>query len=116
MPTPSPDPAAILRSRRFVGLLVLSAILGVPISAVAYGFLALVAGLQEWLFSDLPEALGLGGAPWWWPLPLLALAGVLVGLTIRYLPGRGGHSPTDGFKAGGVPSPAEIPASRSRRW
>jgi hypothetical protein len=48
--------------------------------------------------------------------PLLALAGVLVGLTIRYLPGRGGHSPTDGFKAGGVPSPAEIQASRSRRW
>jgi H+/Cl- antiporter ClcA len=109
MPTPSPDPAAILRSRRYVGLLVLAAILGVPISAAAYGFLALVAGLQEWLFSDLPEALGLGGAPWWWPLPLLALAGVLVGLTIRYLPGRGGHSPADGFKAGGVPSPAEVP-------
>jgi H+/Cl- antiporter ClcA len=109
MPTPSPDPAAILRSRRYVGLLVLAAILGVPISAAAYGFLALVAGLQEWLFSDLPEALGLGGAPWWWPLPLLALAGVLVGLTIRYLPGRGGHSPADGFKAGGVPSPIEVP-------
>jgi H+/Cl- antiporter ClcA len=109
MPTPSPDPAAIFRSRRYVGLLVLAAILGVPISAAAYGFLALVAGLQEWLFSDLPEALGLGGAPWWWPLPLLALAGVLVGLTIRYLPGRGGHSPADGFKAGGVPSPIEVP-------
>jgi H+/Cl- antiporter ClcA len=88
---------------------VLAAILGVPISAAAYGFLALVAGLQEWLFTDLPEALGLGGAPWWWPLPLLTLAGVLVGLTIRYLPGRGGHSPADGFKAGGVPAPAEIP-------
>jgi H+/Cl- antiporter ClcA len=40
---------------------------------------------------------------------LLALAGVLVGLTIRYLPGRGGHSPADGFKAGGVPSPIELP-------
>jgi hypothetical protein len=115
MPTPSPDPAAILRSRRYVGLLVLAAILGVPISAAAYGFLALVAGLQEWLFSDLPEALGLGGAPCWWPLPLLALAGVLVGLTIRYLPGRGGHSPADGFKAGGVPSPTEVPGI-SRRW
>jgi H+/Cl- antiporter ClcA len=109
MPSPSPDPAAVLRSRSYVGLLVLAAILGVPISAAAYGFLALVAGLQEWLFSDLPEALGLGGAPWWWPLPLLTLAGLLVGLTIRYLPGRGGHSPADGFKAGGVPSPAEVP-------
>jgi H+/Cl- antiporter ClcA len=108
-PPPSPDPAAILRSRRYVGLLVLAAILGVPISAAAYGFLALVAGLQEWLFSDLPEALGLGGAAWWWPLPLLTLAGILVGLTVRYLPGRGGHVPADGFKAGGAPSPIELP-------
>jgi H+/Cl- antiporter ClcA len=109
VPSPSPDPAAVLRSRSYVGLLVLAAILGVPISAAAYGLLALVAGLQEWLFGDLPEALGLGGAPWWWPLPLLALAGILVGLTIRYLPGRGGHAPADGFKAGGVPSPIELP-------
>jgi H+/Cl- antiporter ClcA len=109
MSSPSPDPDALLRSRRYVGLLVLAAILGVPISAVAYGFLALVGGLQEWLFTDLPRALGFGGAPPWWPLPLLTLAGVLVGLTIRYLPGRGGHSPADGFKAGGVPSPVELP-------
>ena len=109
MPPPSPDPAAALRSRSYVGLLVLAAILGVPISAAAYGFLALVTSLQEWLFTDLPEALGLGGAPSWWPLPLLTLAGILVGLTIRYLPGRGGHSPADGFKAGGVPSPIELP-------
>ncbi|MFL6296234.1 MAG: chloride channel protein [Actinomycetes bacterium] len=109
MPSPSPDPAALLRSRRYVGLLILAAILGVPISAAAFGFLALVSGLQEWLFTDLPEALGFDGAPLWWPLPLLALAGVLVGLTIRYLPGRGGHSPADGFEAGGVPSPIELP-------
>ena len=109
MSSPSVDPDALLRSRRYVGLLVLAAVLGVPISAAAYGFLALVSGLQEWLFTDLPQALGFAGAPWWWPLPLLALAGVLVGLTIRYLPGRGGHSPADGFKAGGVPSPIELP-------
>jgi len=100
---------AVLRSRSYVGLLVLAAVLGVPVSAAAYGFLALVSGLQEWLFTELPEALGFDGAPWWWPLPLLALAGALVGLTIRYLPGRGGHSPADGFKAGGVPSPSELP-------
>jgi H+/Cl- antiporter ClcA len=106
---PSPDPVAVLRSRSYVGLLVVAALLGVPISAAAYGFLALVTGLQEWLFTDLPEALGFDGAPWWWPLPLLALAGILVGLTIRYLPGRGGHSPADGFKPGGVPAPIEIP-------
>ena len=35
---------------------------------------------------------------------------MLVALTIKYLPGRGGHSPADGFKAGeGAPGPAELP-------
>jgi H+/Cl- antiporter ClcA len=109
MPAPPSDPMAVLRSRRYVGLLVLAAVLGVPISAAAYGFLALVAALQEWVFTDLPQALGFDGAPPWWPLPPLTLAGVLVGLTIRSLPGRGGHSPADGLKTGGVPSPVELP-------
>jgi H+/Cl- antiporter ClcA len=109
MPAPPTDPMAVLRSRRYVGLLVLAAVLGVPISAAAYGFLALVAELQEWVFTDLPRALGFDAAPPWWPLPPLTLAGVVVGLIIRSLPGRGGHSPADGLKAGGVPSPVELP-------
>jgi H+/Cl- antiporter ClcA len=53
--------------------------------------------------------LGFNGTPLWWPLPLLALAGVVVGLTIRSLPGRGGHSPADGFAETGPPSPIELP-------
>src|SRR4029453_13623340 len=106
---PLRDPMAILRSRSYVGLLVFAAILGVPISAVAYGFLALVSKLQEWVFTDLPQALGFSGTPRWWPLPLLALAGVLVALAIRSLPGNGGHSPADGFKAAGAPPPGELP-------
>jgi chloride channel protein, CIC family len=109
MPAPATDPATILRSRSYVGLLVVAAILGVPISAAAYGFLALVGKLQSWVYTGVPQGLGLGGTPWWWPLPLLTIAGVLVGLTIRYLPGTGGHSPADGFKAGGVASPVELP-------
>ena len=36
----------------------------------------------------------------WWPVLPLLLAGVLVPLAIKYLPGTGGHSPADGFKAG----------------
>ncbi len=109
MTTP-PDPQALLRSRSYVALLVLAAIVGVPISAVAWGFLALVSKLQGWIFTDLPEGLGFHGEPLWWPILPLVLAGLLVGLTIRYLPGTGGHSPADGFKAGaGAPQPAELP-------
>jgi H+/Cl- antiporter ClcA len=106
--TAPPDPVAILRSRQYIALLVLAAILGVPISAAAYGFLALIHYLQRWIFDDLPGGLGFESAPWWWPVPVLAVAGVLVGLAIRYLPGRGGHSPAEGFKPGS-PTPIELP-------
>ena len=75
----------------------------------AYWFLKLVADVQGWVYIDLPKGLGFHGAPPWWALLPLAVAGVIVGLTIRYLPGRGGHSPADGFKASGVALPAELP-------
>ena len=108
--TSPPDPAALLRSRPYLALLALAAIIGVPISAVAYGFLALVSKLQGWIFTDLPKGLGFHGTPLWWPLPALALAGLLVALTLRYLPGTGGHSPADGLQAGGPPpAPIDLP-------
>ncbi|GAA4552711.1 chloride channel protein [Pseudonocardia xishanensis] len=108
-PTRTPDPAAVLRSRRYVGLLVLAALTGVPVSVAAYWFLRAVDLVQAWVYTDLPGALGLRPAPLWWPVPPLVLAGLLVGAVIRYLPGRGGHSPVDGFAAGGVPDPRNLP-------
>ncbi len=103
------DPLALLRTKRYVALLVLAAILGVPIAALAYFFLKLVAILQNAVFTKLPSGLGFHSEPLWWPLLPLALAGLLVALTIRYLPGKGGHSPADGFHAGGTVTPAQIP-------
>jgi len=109
MTTPT-DPLALLRSRSYVALLVLAAIIGVPVAAAAYFFLALVTKLQGWIFTDLPKGLGFHGEPLWWPIPWLALAGLLVAAAIRYLPGKGGHSPADGFKVGaGPPAPVELP-------
>jgi H+/Cl- antiporter ClcA len=107
---PAFDPTAAIRSRQYIGALVLAAIVGIPISAIAYGFLALVATIQHYLFIDLPNQIYGGNAPAWWPVPLLALCGVLTALTIRYLPGNGGHSPAYGFQAGGGPASArELP-------
>jgi H+/Cl- antiporter ClcA len=104
------DPVAVIRSKRYIGALVLAAILGIPISAVAYGFLALVAAIQRFLFTDLPNQMLGSPAPAWWPLPWLVLCGLLVGLIIRYLPGNGGHSPAFGFQTGGGPATArELP-------
>src|SRR3954462_1103442 len=105
----SPDPLALLRTRAYVSLLVLAAILGVPIALGAYYFPGLLNHLQQWTFVDLPDGLGFDGAPTWWPFLPLAVAGAIVGLTIRYLPGRGRHSPVDGFKTGQSPQPRELP-------
>ena len=105
-----PDPLALLRSRNYIVLLIVAAIIGAPVSTVAYFFLALISKLQGWIFTDLPKGVGFHAEPLWWPILPLLLAGVLVGLTIRYLPGTGGHSPADGFKAGaGPPSARELP-------
>jgi H+/Cl- antiporter ClcA len=82
---------------------VLAAILGIPISAVAYGFLALVTAIQKFLFTNLPNQILGSPAPAWWPVPWLVLCGLLTALTIRYLPGNAGHSPAFGFKTGGGP-------------
>ena len=95
------DPVAVIRSKRYLSALILAGILGIPISAVAYGFLALVAKIQSYVFEELPTQVTGGPAPAWWPLPWLVLCGLLTALTIRYLPGNAGHSPAFGFKAGG---------------
>ena len=107
-PAPS-DPMAILRSRAYIMLLVVAAILGVPISAAAYGFLALVDGLQQELFTHLPHGLGFSTVPAWWPLPMLIIGGVLTALAIRYLPGNGGPSPAPGFGVHPAPTPVQLP-------
>lgn len=108
--SPALDPMAAIRSKQYLGTLVLAAIVGFPISVIAYGFLASVVTIQRYLFTDLPNQIFGGTAPAWWPVPLLVLCGLLTALTIRYLPGNGGHSPAFGFQAGGGPaSGRELP-------
>ena len=92
-----PDPDAIMRGRRFIALLMLAAIVGVVASLAAFGFLKLLHDSQGWVYDDLPEALGFDGAPTWWPVPVLAIAGVAVAGAIVLLPGRGGHVPAHGL-------------------
>ena len=97
------DPRKIIRSPAYLSALVLAAILGIPISAVAYFFLTTVSKIQTYVFTTLPGEVIDGPAPAWWPIPWLVLCGLLTGLTIRYLPGNCGHSPAFGFQTGGGP-------------
>src|SRR4029077_3509547 len=60
-------------------------------------------------FTTLPQDLGFSHEPAWWPLPWPALAGLIVALTLRFLPGSAGHKPAEGFKTGGPVLPIELP-------
>ncbi len=107
--TTTANPEALLRSRGYLVLLGFAAVLGLPVSAAAYGFLALVSYSQKELFVHLPHGLGFTTAPLWWPVPVLLVGGVLVALAIKYLPGEGGPSPAYGFKLHPPPAPAQLP-------
>ena len=102
------DPGATIRSKSYRVLLVLAALLGVLVSFASWCFLELVHWIQQEVYQSLPSGLGLHPVPWWWPLPVMAVAGVLAAVAIIRLPGHGGHIPYEGIKAG-APKPAELP-------
>ena len=102
------DPFELLKSRSYLTLLVMGALIGVPVAAAAYYYLKWVNVSQNWVFTTLPHDLGFHGAPAWWPLVPLGLSGVVVALSIRFLPGTSGHRPTEGFKAAGAVAPVDL--------
>ena len=102
------DPGALIRSKSYRVLLVLAALIGVLVSFASWCFLELVHWIQHGVYQSLPSDLGFHRVPWWWPLPVLAVAGVLATIAIVRLPGNGGHVPYEGIKAG-TAKPAELP-------
>ena len=97
---PIVDPRAVIRSRGYIRFLVLSAAVGLVASLVAWCFLTLTPWIQEVVFEDLPDLLGFDTPPRWWPIPILAVAGLVTALAITRLPGRGGSIPAEGFGSG----------------
>jgi hypothetical protein len=69
----------LARTRGYLRLLALAGLVGVPVSFAAFGFLALLHELTHVVREALPDQLEYDVPPWWWPVPLLALAGILVG-------------------------------------
>ncbi|MFJ9342527.1 chloride channel protein [Streptomyces sp. NPDC101733] len=88
--------------------LLLGALVGVPVSFAAFWFLAGMHALEHAVWSTLPHSFGFDQAPWWWPLPLLLISGVSVGLIALHLPGAGGHIPAAGMAMGGS-TPIALP-------
>src|SRR6478735_3349805 len=91
--------------REYLGLIGLGAAIGVPAALLAALFLALVHWCENWLWEDLPDALGASSPPWYLVVGLPVLGALVVWLARAFLPGAGGHSPIDGI--GGGPTPLQ---------
>ena len=101
---------ATIRSKQYVGLLVVVAVIGVIASLAAWCFLEGVHQIQQELYTHLPNALGYkSGPPKWWPLPILAIGALITALAIKRLPGNGGHIPAEGLSVGGPSGPRVLP-------
>jgi len=102
------DIRSVVHSAEYRRLLVLSAVIGLVASVVAWSLLTVVPLIQDAVFVTLPEALGHASPPWWWPLPVLLLAGLVTAVAITRLPGHGGGVPADGLSAG-ITAPRAVP-------
>lgn len=103
-----PDPAATIRGQEYHRLLILAAVVGLFTSLAAWCFLTLIPLLQDAVFIDLPQALGFVAMPAWWPVPILAAAGLITALVISRMPGGGGGVPAEGLSSG-VTQPSALP-------
>lgn len=90
------DPSALMRSPEYRRLLVAAAAIGLVVSCVSWAFLELTHLLQHWVYVELPEGVGFDDMPWWWPLPVLLVAGMTIAFAVVCLPGHGATSPPTG--------------------
>jgi H+/Cl- antiporter ClcA len=96
----------MLRSPAYRRALVFCALIGIPVSAVAFWFLAALHELERLVWTDWPKDLGWAHPPWWWSFPAFALAGLVVAVVVGRFPGRGGHVPAAGLHSGGATTTA----------
>ena len=95
----SPQPAGFT----YVRLVLLGALVGIPAAVVAALFLGLVHELEQWLWTDLPDALGESSPPWYLVLGLPVTGAAIVLAARTLLPGDGGHPPLAGLNPGPLP-------------
>jgi H+/Cl- antiporter ClcA len=103
-PPPSPDVPS-LRSAQFLRFVLLATFAAIPVALVTIGFMASVNAATDGLWRALPSALGLGSSiadlPAWYVVAVPTLAGLLVAMCIRWLPGHGGPPAYSGHGLGG---------------
>ncbi|MBI1352650.1 MAG: hypothetical protein GC156_16235 [Actinomycetales bacterium] len=87
------DAAAPSGMGRVLGLALL---VGIVAAAAGTVFVEVIHVGEGWLYEDIPAALGLDRAPWWWA-SIVLLAGATVVALARRLTGATGEGPLTGF-------------------
>lgn len=103
-----PDLMSVVVSRNYRVLLLVSALIGVPVAVCAFAFLAAINTIEDYVWVGLPKDLGWVEPALWYTVVVLVAAGLIVGLAVAYLPGRGGHLPVKGLGGGSTPA-AHLP-------
>ena len=88
-PTPTP--------REYLHAVLLAALVGIPAAFAAALFLAAVHYVEDWLWVDLPDALGESSPPWYLVIGLPVVGAAIVLVARLWLPGDGGHEPLEGL-------------------
>lgn len=96
MTTATNTPAATLDAKKLPGVLAGAIVVGALAAVAATAFLVIVEKSQEFVFHELPAAVGLNHAPWWWAAVLLVIAATVVMLAQR-MRGATGSGPLTGF-------------------
>lgn len=94
---------APLKSSAYLRLIAFAAVIGVPAAVLAAAFISVARLVTDWLWKDLPRALGHGSPPWYLVLGLPVVGALLVVAARTALPGDGGHDPIHGFNT--TPTP-----------
>jgi H+/Cl- antiporter ClcA len=81
----------------YLRLIALGAAIGIPAALVSAFFLAFVHDAEDWLWHDLPDALGYDAPPWFLVVGLPVLGALIVLCARLFLPGDGGHEPLEGL-------------------
>ncbi|MFD7959819.1 ion channel protein [Streptomyces zaomyceticus] len=107
---PPPPPAADESPLRILLPQVLPAlVVGVVASLLLLGIEALADELQDVLWHNLPDALGIGDYSSLWIISMLTAAGIAVGLVIWKFPGHAGPDPASEGLGGKPIAPGVVP-------
>jgi H+/Cl- antiporter ClcA len=87
----------------YLRLIGFGAAIGIPAALLAALFLALAHRIEDWLWADLPGAIGRSAPPWYLVVGLPVAGALVVAVARRFLPGDGGHAPLHGLSTEPTP-------------